>query len=83
MHSRFTKEIGRFIATESTGREHTVVVLQEFLESKVLDATTSIIATTKCLRTLDGVSVNRFEKGRYEIVGEPTVSVTSADPAAF
>jgi hypothetical protein len=82
MHCRFTKEIGAFVATEPTGREHTIVVFQEFIESKLLDATTSIIPTVKSLRTLDGNSVNRFEKGRYAIEGDPTINVTSTDPAA-
>lgn len=82
MHCRFSKTIGAFVATESTGREHTIVVIQEFIESKLLDATTSIIPTTKSLRTLDGSCVVRFEKGKYEIVGTPVINVSSDDPAA-
>ena len=82
MHSRISKTVGEFVATESTGREHKIVVIQEFIESKLLDATTSIIPTVKSLRTLDGNCVVRFEKGKYEIVGTPTINLTSDDPAA-
>ena len=82
MRCRFTKEMGTFVATEATGRVHTIVVVQEFIESKSLDATTSILPAMKSLRTLDGTTVNRFEKGKYEIAGSPMINVTSDDPAA-
>lgn len=70
-----------FDAVAADGTEYTIEVWTRFIEVRTR-AGSSEHASMQYLRTLDGGSVNRLEKGKYEIVGLGVLLI-SDDPEAI
>ena len=67
------QQTGEFTARDDTGREYTIVILQEFNDG---------VPGMRSYRTDSGRAVNRKAKGEFEIVGHPNVPITPDDPNA-
>lgn len=79
---KYSKKVGQFVAKNGSGDEYTIIVTQEFLESRDLDGNVSTTPLLKSLDTVDGHPVNFIEKGKYYLVLEE-IDLTSDDPAAM
>ncbi|MEX2216946.1 MAG: hypothetical protein WD768_22730 [Phycisphaeraceae bacterium] len=77
MSLKHTRQIAEFTAQGAGGRAYVVQVIQEFIDVGCGELAPGL----KSLRTDEGLSVNRIERGSYELVqtGEP---LTSDDPRA-
>jgi hypothetical protein len=82
MQRKVTQQTGKFAARDANGDETTVIVLTHFTETTDLDGNVSRVPGIKALRTASGETVNRLEKGKYQILGESAV-LTSDDPQAI
>ncbi len=72
---------GSFRAHSRNGEEFIVFIFQEMGDvSKRSDPDET--ETKLTLQLIDGRPVTRIDKGSYEIVGVPTIPLTSADPKA-
>jgi len=83
MSRKETRHVGTFSAVAKDGTEFEISEFQTFIECKTFDGT-EWVAGMKQLRTSDGESVNRIEKGKYEVLQVfGLIAVTSDDPNAF
>lgn len=73
MQRKVTEQTGSFVALDERGDETTIIVYTHFIESTDLDGKTSRVAGIKSLRTATGKTVNRLEKGKYQILGDSAV----------
>lgn len=76
-----TRHQSSFTAEGSDGRIYTVDVFVDILDASSHGNPFAEVEGLKSLRTRNGRTVNYIEKGKYEIVGGPTL--TSDDPNAF
>jgi hypothetical protein len=77
------RHTGTFAAFDKDGREYTIVEYAEFFDSGTLDGPSGETATgRKFFQTANGKHVNQLGKGKYEIVGLPSIPITSDDPNA-
>ncbi len=79
------KQIGSFIAKDSTGKTYHIYAFADFAESQSSSGFVSLPGIPY-LKTSDGNHVQRIEKGRYKINGIPPIvldiELTSDDPNA-
>jgi hypothetical protein len=73
-----TREIGRFVATDSAGHDHDIIRTQDFV-SYDFQGGTMQLAGRKHLNTVDGLRVTRRGKGKYLIAGAPEIPVTAPE----
>ena len=73
--------VGSFRCQKDDGQEVVIDIYQDIIDAATRDQPTAEIGGPKSLRTQDGLTVNRLEKGRYEIVQTGEV-LTSDDPNA-
>jgi len=81
MSEKTIKQTGQFVATSSDGREFTIYEYTEFIHAGTRGGT-KILEGMKHLKTADGHSVNRNEKGEYDIPALGGLELTSNDPEA-
>lgn len=81
MSRKWEEQTGSFEAQGGDGRQYTLYVFTTFHEAWN-GSGYDRVAGLKSIRLGDGRSVNRVDKGRYEIVGRPMIPLTSDDPAA-
>ena len=74
--------VREFAATSSHGRRYRLQHFRDILDVGTHDNPAAELPGLEAIKTVDGRSVNRLEKGKYEIVDYPSVVVTSADPMA-
>lgn len=70
-----------FTAQSEDGREFTIHQFINFIEAGTMDDPNAVVEGLKRLVTSEGDSVNRIEKGKYEIV-QGGIVLTSDDPEA-
>lgn len=69
MRPRPTRRIsGTFRARGADGREHTVLVVTDYLRGGTYDDPHAVVEGPKALRTAAGAAVERLGKGEYRIV---------------
>jgi len=80
------KQIGSFIAKDSTGKSYHICAFADFAESQSPSGSFSLPGIP-WLRTCDGKPVERLNKGHYKIYGIPPIvsdiELTSDDPNAL
>lgn len=78
MSPRPTRRIsGTFRARGDDGREHTVLVVSEYLRGGTYDDPHAVVEGPKVLRTADGARVRRLGKGEYQL--EDTGEILRSD----
>jgi hypothetical protein len=82
MQRKVTQKTGEFAASDERGNETTIIVFTHFTETTDLDGEVSRVPGIKAIRTASGETVNRLEKGKYQILGQSSV-LTSDDPHAI
>jgi hypothetical protein len=80
MH-RTTEEIGTFVASEKSGKKHTLKIWGNFSVSQPFGGPARKFRTTTYVRTKDGLSVIRRGSGDYE-VEDTGLMLHSDDPNA-
>lgn len=73
------KRAGTFVATDASGKPHTIVVYQHYAVAATRGGTEEV-PTLKELRTADGAAVNKVGDGEYAIVGNQMIALRSTDP---
>ena len=69
MRSGPTRRIsGTFQARSDDDREHTVLIVTEYLRGGTYDDPHAVVEGPKVLRTADGARVRRLDKGVYQLV---------------
>lgn len=76
-----TQLTGTFEASGSDGKEYTLLVWTDLVPAGTMTDPDAVIEGLKTLRTSDGHSVNRLEKGKYQIV-QTGISLHSSSPEA-
>jgi hypothetical protein len=74
--------VGEFVAASPDGRRHRLRHFRDILDVGTHDDPAAELPGLEAIKTADGRSVNRLEKGKYEIVGYPNIAVMSSDPLA-
>lgn len=76
-----TKLTRTFEALDTDGKEHTILEWTNLIHAGTMTDPHAVIEGLKTLRTSNGLSVNRLEKGKYQIV-QTGVSLHSDSPDA-
>jgi hypothetical protein len=76
-----SKIIQRFSATDDHGRRYRLLVWQEYVSTATRSDPSHLSPSMKYITTEDGESVNRLEKGQYEMA-HTGVILRSSDPDA-
>lgn len=74
--SRRAKKLGSFKAKDTAGNQFTIMVYREVIEVSDLSGSDTM-AGDYLFRSADGTPVDRLGKGRYQILRQPPVEVTS------
>jgi hypothetical protein len=80
--ARRTRQIGSFLATDDSGRQHTLNVFQDFTQAKDLDGNYAETLGLPYVFTKDAQRVNVLSKGEY-VVRESGLRLRSTDPDAI
>ena len=81
------QQVGSFPAVDNDGNKYTVNMYRKIIDNPdhASSVPTQTLGRLTELRTSDGRSVKRIDKGSYEIIGllgNPTTRITSGDPNA-
>ena len=74
------RKIGQFIATDEKGRRYTILIYTNIIKAGTFE-TLSKEEGMEELKTFEGMTVNRLEKGKYQIV-QTGIIVQSDSPDA-
>jgi len=75
------RQSGKFSAVGDDGHEYIVLIYTDIIDVGHLVDPTATIKGLKSLQTVDGMAVNRREKGEYEIVETGVILRSSAADA--
>jgi hypothetical protein len=73
---------GSFEAKDDEGNVYTIHMFRSEVQADTLEGPEKTPPALGQLRTQDGRAVKWLEKGRYEIVDDPKVAISSDDPEA-
>ena len=73
---------GTFRARGDDGREHTVLIVTEYLREGTYDDPHAVVEGPKELRTADGAPLSRLRKGEYQLLDTGEILRSDA-PDAF
>jgi hypothetical protein len=62
------RKIGQFIATDENGRRYTILIFTNLVKAGTVENPSMEVEGMKELKTFEGMTVNRLEKGKYQIV---------------
>ncbi len=71
-----------FIAIDGRGKQYKILVIRHSSESRTMHGRYETPDALASLQTDDERAVNWIEKGKYEIVGNPMIPITTDDPNA-
>ena len=75
------RKISQFIATDENGRRYTILIFTNIIKAGTFENPSMEVEGMKELRTFEGMTVNRLEKGKYQIV-KTGIIVQSDSPDA-
>ena len=61
------RKVGQFIATDENGRRYTILIYTNIKKAGTVENPSVEVEGMEELKTYEGMSVNRLEKGKYQI----------------
>ena len=74
--------IGQFIATDENGRRYTILIFTNVIKAGTLENPSMEVEGMEELKTFEGMTVNRLEKGKYQIA-QTGIIIQSDSPNAL